>query len=182
MLKTFLMNLIIITGCISSHCWAQTYVRPTKKLVMPEKKESTFDVQYFSNKVLPPALASDETSDSLITKIADNSIALYWQESPLRNTSVGRAAETAEKKMKVEVDLKDQNNIDHKFSFKVLALQTLAKIEYSGWVKAAFNYDLRTAATEAEIIESLSGAKDLVLSQSTTNTESNSKISLRWNW
>lgn len=184
MIKTFLIFLCLTVCfvCLSSHSWAEDYVRPVKKLEMPPKKESVFDVQHFSTKILPTALTPGETSDSFVTKVADNSLALYWEESPLRQTSVGRVAESAEKKMKLEVDIKDQENTDHKFSFKVLAIQTLAKFEYTGWVKAAFNYDFKAAKTEAEIIESISKNQDLVLSQSKTSDDTSSKVSLRWQW
>ena len=186
MIKTFFIYLCITICfvCLSSHSWAdvQDYVRPTNPLVLPTKKESTYDLQHLSVKLLPPKLDAGETSSSLMTKVADNGLALYWEESPLRQTSMGRAAEKVEKKMKVEVDLKDQDNNDHKFCFKVLAIQTLAKIEYTGWVKAAFNYDFKNAKTEAEIIESISQNQDVVLSQTQSVDDQSSKLSFRIKW
>jgi len=181
-MRIFLVLLTIFLNFLSSYSSAESYVRPVKKLSLPDKVGSVFDIQQYATKVLPPVLQKNETSDSLVTKIADNSIALYWEKSPLRQTAVGQVADAAEKKMKLEVDIKDQLNTDHKFSFKILAMQTLAKIEYSGWVKAALNYDLRGSKTEAEIIESISDRQDIVLSQSKTSDDVHSKISLRWLW
>ncbi|MFN3696153.1 MAG: hypothetical protein ACK4VO_01835 [Pseudobdellovibrio sp.] len=186
MIKTFFIFLCITICfvCLSSNSWAdvQDYIRPTKPLIMPTKKESVYDLQDLSLKLLPPKLDAGESSDSFMTKVADNGLALYWERSPLRQTSMGRAAEKVEKKMKVEVDLKDQNNNDHKFSFKLLAIQTLAKVEYVGWVKAALNYDFKSSKTEAEIIESISQTQDIVLSQTKSADDQSSKLSFRLKW
>ena len=90
----------------------------------------------------------------------------------------------AEKKMQAEVNLgaTGPEKTEHKFSFKVLAAQALAKIEYIGWVKAALKYDLKSANAEAELMENLANNKDLIISHSVSSAESKSQLSLRWNW
>ena len=86
--------------------------------------------------------------------------------------------------MQAEVNLGSTGaeKTEHKFSFKVLAAQALAKIEYIGWVKAALKYDAKSANAQAELMENLSNNKDLVISHSVGNSESKSQLSLRWNW
>ncbi len=106
---------------------------------------------------------------------------MWWDTSPIRTTAVGRAAEKVEKNMRTEVSYKT-NRVEHKISFKVLAVQALAKLEYKGWVNAAINYDARTAKTEAEVSEKISAKQDLVVSHAFMPTGNKSQVAWRWNW
>lgn len=161
---------------------AKVNVEQTKQLVLPDAVGDESLTETYAVKILPSRIASDETSGSFLTKMADNSISLYWKHSPLRHTSAGKAVETAEKKLNVEASYKDDNNVDHKFNFKVLAMQALAKIQYTGWVNAALNYDMKAASTAAEISEALSERSDLVISHEISKLDQKSGLSLQWNW
>jgi hypothetical protein len=158
-------------------------LRSMKPLIMPHADTDNTKAQ-FANRVLPKSLTAADSSQSVVSKIIDNSLAYWWDHSDLKNTSIGQAAETVQNKMKAEISLGDagENITDHKVSFKLLAMQALAKIEYRGWFKAAINYDAKAAAAQAEILENLSHNKDLVISQSITANENKSQLSLRWNW
>lgn len=161
---------------------AKVNIEQTKRLVLPVKvgAESLSDV--LATEILPSKLAADETSQSFLSKVADNSLTLYWKHSPLRYTTAGKAVETAEKKLNVEATYKDTNNVDHKINFKVLAMQALAKIQYTGWVNAALNYDLKAARAAAEVSEALSEKTDIVLSHEVSKIDQKSGVSLNWKW
>ena len=108
-----------------------------------------------------------------------------WNNSEFKNTSVGRTATQIEKNLKVEANLgrlEKNSPAEHRISLKFLAAQTLAKLEYRGWIQAALNYNARSAVTEAEVLENISNNKDLVVSHSISGKERKSKLSLRWNW
>lgn len=157
-------------------------VKKTHKLILPNDvhQESLMDI--INNEILPDQITEGESEQQIFTKMADKSISYYWKVTPLRNTTVGRAAETVEKNMKVEAGFKDTQNVEHKFSFKILAVQALAKIEYKGWIKAAFNYDAKSEQTKAEIIESISNNNEIVISHAVQNSINQSELSMRWNW
>ncbi|AGH96427.1 hypothetical protein [Pseudobdellovibrio exovorus] len=148
-------------------------------------EEGSF-AEVITEKILPHNVNENDSSSAVLAKIVDNSFAYWWDNSSIKNSSVGRAATQIEQKMKAEVDLgsegSGENKIDHKLSFKVLATQALAKIEYSGWFKAALNYDARSSKTEAEVFENLDNGKDLVITHSMRGSENKSQLSLRWNW
>lgn len=136
-----------------------------------------------SRKIQPKSIGASETGSSVVTKIADNSLALWWDTSPMRNTRVGQAAEKVEKNLKTEVSFKNKKSkLEHKISFKVLAMQALAKLEYKGWVNAAVNYDARAAKTEAEVSEKISAKQDVVVSHAISKEENKSQVAWRWNW
>lgn len=159
----------------------------TQKLNMPENVQELSTVTHISNKVVNSIDVTDN-SKTVVNKIVDNSVMYWWDNSGIKNTNVGRAVETVQNKMKADVNLGStqgqdvKNSTQHKLSFRVLAAQALAKIEYYGWFKAAFKYDAKSATSEAEVLENLSNNKDLVVSHSVNKNESRSQISLNWKW
>ncbi|AZZ37940.1 hypothetical protein CIK05_14390 [Bdellovibrio sp. qaytius] len=178
-LTVFTMLSILGLGSLAS---AEVNIAETKRLELPAKVGAESLTETFGTEVLPNKLAADETSQTFLSKVADNSLNLYWKHSPLRYTTAGQAVETAEKKLNVEASYKDDSNIDHHFNFKVLAMQALAKIQYTGWVNAALNYDLKAARAAAEVTEALSDKSDIVLSHEVSKYDHKSGVSLKWKW
>lgn len=173
---------VFLSLSLGSLCQAKVNVAKTKKLVLPEKAGAESLADIFTAEILPDKVAADETTQSFLTKMADNSLSLYWKHSPLRHSAAGKAVETAEKKLNLEAVYQDDNKVSHRFNFKVLAIQALAKIQYTGWVNAALNYDLKAARAEAEVTEQLSEKNDIVVSHQVSNTEQKSAVSLKWKW
>lgn len=184
------ISLFTFLVILSSLGWARTDSKHMQLLIMPPSDSDTSvrngesSEKKFSDRVLPKSLTSADSSQTVVSKIIDNSLAYWWDNSELKNTSMGQAATKIEENMKAEMDLgsSDSGKTDHKISLKVLAMQALAKIEYFGWTKAAINYDAKAAKAELEVFENLSNNKDLVVSHSVTAAESKSQLSLRWNW
>ena len=165
---------------------ARTETLPTtkvyKRLVLPVDYADQ-DMAHLYEAILPTAIDPEDSSRSVVSKIVDNSLSYWYNHSGFKETTVGRAAASVEKKMRADVDLgTDKNKVEHKLSFKLLATQALAKLEYVGWFRAALNYDARAAKAEAEVFESLAPDKDLIVSQSVTPEERKSQLALRWNW
>lgn len=180
---------ILMTCSLASAQTLKGGKKRMKRLVMPQEVASEVNPDSFgetiSDKILPKTLSSTDSSQSVVAKIMDNSLMYWWDNSSLKNSSVGRAATKIEQNMKAEVNLgssEGTEKVDHRLSFKVLASQALAKLEYKGWFKAALNYDARSAKTEAEVLENLDNNKDLVITHSMTRSENKSQLSLRWNW
>lgn len=183
MLRVFLTLFMMFSiAGFGSVAFAKVNVKKTQRLVLPEKTGDQSIANILAVEILPTQVAADETSQSFLTKVADNSLSYYWKNSPLRHSAAGKAVETAEKKLNVEAVYQDENNINHRFNFKVLAIQALAKIQYTGWVNAALNYDLKSARAAAEVVEPLSDKKDLILSHEIAKGEQKSAVSLQWKW
>ncbi|MNL73456.1 hypothetical protein D3C87_1989180 [compost metagenome] len=70
----------------------------------------------------------------------------------------------------------------HKFSFRVEAFQALAKFEYTGWMKAAVNYDAKAAQTNIQFSEKVFANKDLTLTHKASSKEALSMVGLGWNF
>lgn len=174
----------VMSLCANYDCsaLARVNIDKTQKLELPPKTGDDSMTEMLTAEILPERIAADETSSSFLTKMADNSLALYWRNSPLRYSAAGKAVEKAEKKLNLETVYQDTHQVSHRFNFKVLAIQALAKIQYTGWVNAALNYDLKAARAAAEVTEALSDRNDLVLRHEVSNTEQKSAVSLQWKW
>lgn len=173
------ISILLLFAC--QPAWSQMQLNKTQNLIMPADVSTPFMSAETSQKIQPRAVANGASASAIVSEIADNSFSLWWDTSPIRDTQVGRAAEKVEKSMKTEVSYK-ANRVEHKISFKVLAMQALAKLEYKGWVNAAINYDARTAKTEAEVSEKISAKQDLVVSHAFMPTGNKSQVAWRWNW
>lgn len=185
LIKIGLISALLLAGSLAS---ARVNSKKMKHLVMPEAVSNDEVAEgslseTISDKILPKNMTSVDNSQSVVSKIVDNSLMYWWDNSSLKRSAAGRAVTTIEKKMKAEVDLgSSDSEVDHKLSFRVLAAQALAKLEYTGWFKAALNYDARSSTAEAEVLENLQNNKDLVITHSVTRGENKSQLSLRWNW
>lgn len=160
----------------------------TQKLTLPKQVElPPSAITEVSNKV-NQSITSADSSRTVVTKIIDSSLSYWWDTSGIKNTSMGQAVEVVEHKMRADVNLGSTTDVNtakgtqHKLSFRLLAAQALAKVEYLGWFKGAVKYNARSATAEAEILENLANNKDLVVSHSVSPAESKSQLSLRWNW
>lgn len=179
--KSYLITLIVLL--ISCSSFAKVGKKQMPIMPIPSHIENT-EVANFSNKVLPKTMAEADSSRGVVAKIIDNSLSYWWENSDFKKTSVGQVAEKIENNIKADINLSGNQNgkNEHKISFRVLAAQALAKLEYKGWFKGAIKYDAKKANAEAEVLENLSNNKDLVITHTVTTSENKSQLSLRWNW
>lgn len=111
----------------------------------------------------------------------------YWLASPeVQGSAMGRTATTVDKAMKTEVNVKStgnsKNKVDHKIAFQVQALQSSTKLEYKGWVNAAWDYDARDRASRVQVSERIFKNKDLTISHTASKDEDVSAMGIRWSW
>ena len=98
-------------------------VKEMPLLTMPLSNDDS--IRSISDSILPKSLTTSDSSKTVVSKIIDNSLAYWWNNSEFKNTSVGRAATTIEKNMKADLNLGTTNNsenntkTDHKISIKL---------------------------------------------------------------
>lgn len=183
-MKSLSLFLFILTSLFGLSSWSQVRMAYAKNLELPADLTEPFMTAETATRLQPKSVASGQSSSSVISQIADNSLAFLWDRSGFKNTSVGQVAEKVEKNLKTEMNFTDSspNQTQHKFTFKILALQALAELEYRGWLNAALNYNARSASTEAEVSEKIFKQQDLVFTYASTREEIKSQVALRWNW
>lgn len=167
---------------ICSLSWARVDVSTTKRLYLPEMRDAEIVSQDFTQRVLPKSIEPNADGHAILSKMADNTVSYWWDTTPLRQTQLGQAAESIEKKARLQGVIQDSHHVTHTFDLKVLVVQALARFEYKGWIRAGINYDARASETEAEIRQPLTPGKDLVVSQKFNHTESTSRVSFQFDW
>lgn len=178
-MKVYLLMIFTLAGAFAQ---ARVDVRKTKVLELPDEPKYEVLTQEDQDRILPKEIAQDESGSEVIAEMADNTFSLWWDRSALKQSSIGRAAEAAEKKLNVSAEFEDSQKTKHRMAFKFLAMQALARLEYKGWVRAAVSYDARAAKAEAEISEKINDKQDLLLTHSITQTENKSQLGFRWSW
>lgn len=158
-------------------------VKNTKRLIIPvdyvTPKVTSKDVE----ELVPLEMAKTSDSGNILTRIADRGFSMWFNSAAVKGSALGRAAETTQEKLRTDVVI-DQgagsNKVKHKFSVRLEAFQALAKVEYSGWMKANLDYNAQKAQTNFEIRDKLFDNKDLVVSHKTSSTEALSMVGVNW--
>ena len=134
--------------------------------------------------VVPTDMIPTENAVTVVNKIGDRLMQNWLKSEAVKASAMGKTASTLENAMKAEVKVEKSKpeGVEHKFSFQFLALQALAKVEYSGWLNASVNYDARASQTGIELKEKVWNSKDLFINHTVTSIEEVSSMGLRWNW
>jgi hypothetical protein len=178
---------IILQVLIFLLAFQRTYARvdfdKTQPLILPLEMHAD-DVNATVNAIIPASDMSGYSQHQVASRILDNSLRYIWRTSPLRYSTVGQVADKVEKTVQVQkvIEATEENKVEHRFSFDVQGIQALAQLKYSGWVKAAVQYNMNNASASAEVSEKVFDNKDLVLSQTISAADTTSQVSLRWDW
>lgn len=183
MMMRLLPSLLIIMTCASPCMAKKLDLKSTKRLVIPVDNVTPTITSKDVEKLVPTDMAQKSNSGNIMTRIADRGFNLWFNSSAVKNSALGRTVEKTQEKLKTDVTIEEgqgDNKTKHKFSFRVEAFQALAKVEYSGWVKAAINYDARASQTNLELSEKIAENKDLVVSHKGSSKEALSMVGLGW--
>ncbi len=166
-------------------CHAKVDLASTKPLVIPvdnfTPKITSADVA----EVIPCDASVRTTSTSnMMVRIADRTFNHWFNSPTMKASMLGRAVDETQEKLKTDVILPadSSDGVTHKFSFRVEAFQALAKLEYSGWMKAAINYDAKAASTDIFLKEKFFTNKEFIVSHQAKKDQDLSMIGLAWQW
>lgn len=113
--------------------------------------------------------------------VADRYAQYWWNHSEAKNSKLVQNVESVEKSMTGQMTYQ-KGQIAHKFDFSVQAFSAQAKLEYTGFFKAAATYQAIDVSSHVEVSDKVWQQKELVLSSSTNPLEQRNAVSLRWNW
>ena len=181
MVKVFGFIIILMASLMAQ---AGVDLKSTERIFVPVDNVTPKITSADVAKVVPLDLHQGDPESKVFTRIADKGVSLWINSAIMNDTSVGRFAKSTQEKLKADVILpaKNLNGTSHKFTFKVEAFQALAKMEYSGWWKAAFNYDLKAATSDISVRDRVFENKDLIFSHKTTKEQALSMVGLAWTW
>jgi hypothetical protein len=133
------------------------------------------------SKILPSSLSPISTSGEVAAQIFDYSVANFFNQDHIRNTSLGRAAKSVEKTMKAEVALgrETPDSTQHNLRFQMKATQSKASMEYRGFTHADLSYSVATRSTDLEIYENFGKNSQLIFHHSARPDEKRDILSIR---
>ena len=181
-LGSILLLMLSLGTCCK--CLAKIDLKSTKPLVIPQDTVTPRITSEDVAKIIPTDIKKDESTSSVMSRIADRTFNAWFNSSTIKNSAVGRIAEKTQEKLKTDVVVAGAKPEDttHKFSFRIEAFQALAKLEYTGWMKAVVDYDAKVSQTNVEVKEKVFHDKDLVLSHKKNSEQGLSMIGLAWSW
>ncbi|MBO9665830.1 MAG: hypothetical protein J7501_03350 [Bdellovibrio sp.] len=176
--------IFLVITCLAGKCMAGVSLQNTKPLVIPVDNVTPKITKDDVAKVIPTDISKDETTGNMMGRIADRSFNLWFNSDTIQESLLGRVVQETQETLKTDVVVpaSSKQGTSHKFSFRVEAFQTLAKMEYKGWMNAAINYNARAAETDVEIKEKVFTDKSLILSHKGTSKQGLSMIGLAWQW
>ncbi|KYG67060.1 hypothetical protein AZI86_08590 [Bdellovibrio bacteriovorus] len=178
-----LLSFLILFG-FSCTCPAKVALKSTKRLIIPVDNVTPKITSEDVAKVIPLDLKEGDSQGTVFGRIADRGFSLWFNSSFVKSSALGQMAERTQEKLKTDVVVPagTPNGVSHKFSFRVEAFQALAKLEYSGWLKASVNYDAKASCTDILFKEKVLENKDLVVSHKVSKEEGLSMVGLGWSF
>ena len=174
---------ILLTVLISQAAFAKVTATNTTPIQIPQAPSNGWTQEDVSS-VIPTDMSSSNDTAYVATRIGDKAVQAWFKSPTVKNSQIGRTADTVQENLKTEVSVggQDPTKTAHKFTFQVLALQAISQLRYSGWLNAALDFDARAHETRLELTEKLWSNKDLVFSHTAKADQGLSAVGLRWNW
>lgn len=175
------VKLFKFKSTLSSYAYGRKFYVPAKVTINDSFTDGL-------NNSVPAAMSPSQSEAEVAKFFGDKMIQNWLSSSAVKNSSFGKAASSVEQAMKVEASItgpvqsSGEKAIDHKFSFQYMALQSQAKMQYTGWTQAQFRHDSRAGETAVELSEKVFKNKDLVLNHTKSLLEDRSSVALRWSW
>lgn len=182
-MKKFIFFLLLLS--VSSTCLAeQVELASTKPLKIPVDNVTPRITSEDIAKVIPLDMTEGSSQSTVISRVVDRGVSLWMRSSTFKNSSLGRMAEETQEKLKtdIEVPATSEEGISHKFSVKVEAFQAMARLEYTGWVKAMINFDAKDSSTDIIFEEDVFENKKMIVSHKADREQALSMVGLAWSW
>jgi hypothetical protein len=184
MIKTAIVTLIILAT--SQIALAKLTIANTQPLAVPmENEQGTEHVtQKDVEKIIPTDMSQTDNMNAVAAKIADRSVQAWFNSAQVQGSVLGQTATSVQKKMATDITVKsdEPHGVDHKFSMQILALQAMAKLQYTGWLNAVFNYDAKAAETMVEFSDKIFN-KDLFINHTSSSSKGDvSTVGIKWGW
>ena len=134
--------------------------------------------------IIPATLSPVSDVGGVSMQIVDHSINAFFNQASIKNSFVGRAAETVEKKLKAEVVLggAEPDSLKHNIKFQLKASETKASMEYRGLTNCDLSYSVASRKANFEIYEPISKSSNLVFTHSDAPSDRRDILSLRMHW
>ncbi len=180
-----LLTIISILQVFAASAFAKIDIESTQPLYVPLEETGNEPItQKDVENIIPTDLKATGDMGAVAARIVDRSVQSWFNSASVQGSVLGQTATTVQRKLAADVTLasSDENQaVQHKFSFSLMAFQAAAKLQYSGFLNAVFNYDARAARSVLEFSEKIFN-KDFFLNHSSSSVENISSVGVKWGW
>jgi len=182
MIKTaFVCFSFIAVPCLSQ---AKLDLSSTKPLDIPTMQTSEEGITSRDvEKIIPTDLQATDDMNKVAVRIADRGLQTWFNSPAVQNSALGHTANSVQGKLSTDITVKssEPQAVEHKFTMQFLALQAMAKVQYTGWLHAVFNYDAKAAESMVELSDKIFN-KDLFVNHTSSSRETLSTVGVKWGW
>lgn len=133
-------------------------------------------------KFIPADLAPTEDLSLVARKFVDRSLGVIFSSDNFKKSQLGQISESVKENLKTDVSVKSENSkIEHRFKGELLALQSQAKFNYTGFFNADLTVDPLNHAYDMKFKESFAN-KDLYYQYQITPEELYREVGIAWSW
>lgn len=180
-MKPLLIAMICVYASAASAALDRETTQPLAiPVTMAPDQITSKDVEQIISTDMKPT----NNANAVASRLADRGLQAWLNSPNVKESALGQTTDNLQHKMSADLVLQsdEPEAVSHKFSMQVLALQAMARVQYSGWVNAVFNYDARAAQSMIEFSEKVFNDKNLFLNHTPNSKEDVSSVGIKWGW
>ncbi len=132
---------------------------------------------------IPTNMQPTDDGGAIASQIFDFGMQNLMRSPEFKNNSIVRSAQKMESVMSSDMSFGGEDGeTKHVIKFRMKPAQTLAQLNYEGFVKARVDYRIAHESLNVEISEKIIGDTDLVLSHADSRDDRREMLSMRWNF
>ncbi len=184
---------------ISASGWAKIQVSRTRPVVFPKSVVLPSSTKSEIETYMPRKLNPTSDPNHVMNQFGDGMIQAWINSPQIQQSAIGKTVQNVESQMGMRTEMslsgpssssskgksvsESKPSVQHRIGFEYQLLQTTAKVEYKGWVRAAVNHNTQSRESMFEVSDTILKNKDLVLShRATADQGSSSNLGVRWSW
>lgn len=133
---------------------------------------------------IPTNMQPTDSDGQVASQIFDFGLQNLLKSPQFKNNALVRSAQKMDSLVESDMSFggDEEGATKHVFKLRMKPTQTLAQLNYEGYISARVNYQIAHEALNVEISEKIGGNTDLVLSHADTRDDRREMLSMRWNF
>jgi hypothetical protein len=129
---------------------------------------------------IPTDIEQTSDSDKVQAKIVDHNVQNLLQGKYIKNNAVLQSAQKVQEAMKPSMSFGEEGGVQHNVNLELQPAQSVAKLNYSGFVETNVTYHTAEKSSEVSVSEQISSKAKLSLEHQSKEDLSMLKLNLDW--
>lgn len=148
---------------------------------MPVSESSFLSDAKSINELLPEKIDKKENGYKVMGKIADRGFQKFISSEQFKSSSLGKLNEEVKEKTKVDLNIRTENKLEHKLSFKLEPFQQGATVDYSGYFGVQFSYYEKESVKKLKVDDILF-SKNIYFENYLSSSDRWNQVGFQWKW